>query len=325
MVSDAGILQAASEVTTASLSHGALLYASDEQYLRAVLPFVREGLSAREVVVVVTDQRRTSMIRSALGRAAAAVDFREPASSFDTPARAVSAYDRLLRDRREAGAPTVRMLAEPDFASSTGGESDWVRYEAVLNEVFATSALNVLCPYDHRHLPVWVLAHVGCTHPRLQENGRLEGSWAYREPTQLLRELASAPPPDPGPPVLRREADLASLAPIRQAFQQTVCEAGVSSSRAAELAIGLHEIVANALEHGSARAVLRCWHEDDRVVCEVSDEGPGLDDPLAGYFPPTEDQVDGRGLWLARQIFDSVELHPGRDGSGLCARLAACL
>ena len=55
------------------------------------------------------------------------------------------------------------------------------------------------------------------------------------------------------------------------------------------------------------------------LACHVHDLGHGLTDPLVGYFPPPQEPTSGRGLWLARQLCDSVEI--GTDDSGSHVRL----
>jgi anti-sigma regulatory factor (Ser/Thr protein kinase) len=40
----------------------------------------------------------------------------------------------------------------------------------------------------------------------------------------------------------------------------------------------------------------------------VSDHGPGLDDPLAGHLPPGHADVQGAGLWVARQLTSRLDL-----------------
>jgi hypothetical protein len=55
------------------------------------------------------------------------------------------------------------------------------------------------------------------------------------------------------------------------------------------------------------------------MMCEVSDTGAGLLDPLAGHLPPDPFAARGRGLWLARQFSDLVELHS--DPAGTTVRL----
>jgi anti-sigma regulatory factor (Ser/Thr protein kinase) len=55
---------------------------------------------------------------------------------------------------------------------------------------------------------------------------------------------------------------------------------------------------------------------DDRVVCTISDAGPGFDDPFAGYGPAHGDDLSrgGMGLWLARQLCDHVDITHDDDG-----------
>jgi hypothetical protein len=52
------------------------------------------------------------------------------------------------------------------------------------------------------------------------------------------------------------------------------------------------------------------------VLCTVTDQGPGLDNPLAGYTPIQTDDPHyaGAGLWLARQCCDQLDAIAGPDG-----------
>ena len=56
----------------------------------------------------------------------------------------------------------------------------------------------------------------------------------------------------------------------------------------------------------------------------MRDAGSGLPDPLAGYLPPDRRRFSGRGLWLAHQLCDSVEIvsHGARTDVYLRTRLA---
>jgi hypothetical protein len=65
---------------------------------------------------------------------------------------------------------------------------------------------------------------------------------------------------------------------------------------------------------------IRAGRVDGRFVCELSDGGPGHDDPLAGFTPPRK-SASCAGLWIARQLSDDVELIS--DPGGLTARLWA--
>ena len=74
------------------------------------------------------------------------------------------------------------------------------------------------------------------------------------------------------------------------------------------------ELAANSLLHGGGRGELRVWRDGAALVCEVSDTGT-IDDPLAGRRVPSLDRVGGRGLWLANQLCDLVQLRSGPAGT----------
>ena len=48
----------------------------------------------------------------------------------------------------------------------------------------------------------------------------------------------------------------------------------------------------------------------------ITDSGHSFADPLAGFWPAHGDDLGrgGMGLWLARKLWDSVDLLPGPDG-----------
>jgi hypothetical protein len=60
--------------------------------------------------------------------------------------------------------------------------------------------------------------------------------------------------------------------------------------------------------------MLRLWEQDDRLVCEVQDAGR-VEDPLVGRRPPSLGAVGGRGVWLAHQLCDLVQLRSGPAGT----------
>ena len=59
--------------------------------------------------------------------------------------------------------------------------------------------------------------------------------------------------------------------------------------------------------------MLRIWQDDATVVCEVRDGGR-IADPLADRRRPRLDQFGGRGLWMANQLCDLVQLRSLDDG-----------
>jgi anti-sigma regulatory factor (Ser/Thr protein kinase) len=74
--------------------------------------------------------------------------------------------------------------------------------------------------------------------------------------------------------------------------------------------LAVDEMTSNALRHGRPPVGLRLWLSDDRIVCTISDCGPGFDDPFAGYGPAHGEDLSrgGMGLWLARQLCDHVDI-----------------
>jgi anti-sigma regulatory factor (Ser/Thr protein kinase) len=74
-----------------------------------------------------------------------------------------------------------------------------------------------------------------------------------------------------------------------------------------ELVVAANEIVTNCLKHGGGHGRVIVWSEQRRVVCEVSCPGT-LADPLADRRLPDPDDPTGRGLWLANQLCDLVQI-----------------
>jgi anti-sigma regulatory factor (Ser/Thr protein kinase) len=89
--------------------------------------------------------------------------------------------------------------------------------------------------------------------------------------------------------------------------------------------LAVDETASNAIRHGAPPVGLRLWTSADRLVCTVTDAGPGPDDPFAGYGPAHGDDLSrgGMGVWLARQLCDHVDISSGPDG--VTVRLATAL
>ena len=84
--------------------------------------------------------------------------------------------------------------------------------------------------------------------------------------------------------------------------------------------IAVSEIAANTVRHARTQGSMEIWSEAGEIICEMRDGGVRFADPAsAGRQPPAADASGGRGLWLARQICDKVELHS--DSGGTTIRL----
>jgi hypothetical protein len=85
---------------------------------------------------------------------------------------------------------------------------------------------------------------------------------------------------------------------------------GLDAERTAGLSSAIRELTAAAIPG----CRLRIWTEPGALVCELSDPDP-VDDPLAGRVAPADDEPDARGLWLANQLCDLVQVRSSQDGS----------
>jgi serine/threonine-protein kinase RsbW len=115
---------------------------------------------------------------------------------------------------------------------------------------------------------------------------------------------------------------LGDLGELRRLVVSAAVEAGLSDRRASDLALACNEIATNAIVHGRPPATARIWGEDGKVVCEVTDAGGGIKDPHPGRDAPLPGAPGGRGMWLARQLTDELEIREG-GGCRVLVRAAA--
>ncbi|MGH9087930.1 MAG: ATP-binding protein [Acidimicrobiales bacterium] len=87
-----------------------------------------------------------------------------------------------------------------------------------------------------------------------------------------------------------------------------------------KLVIGAEEVLTNALLHGGPPRQLSVYTEGPALVCHVSDGGLDFADLLGAYLPPDQREAageGGRGLWIAHQLSDALELGTSATGTHL--------
>ena len=57
------------------------------------------------------------------------------------------------------------------------------------------------------------------------------------------------------------------------------------------------------------------------LVCSVRDRGR-IEDPLVGRERPRAEQASGRGLWIANQLCDLVQIRSGELGTEVRMRMS---
>jgi len=151
------------------------------------------------------------------------------------------------------------------------------------------------------------------THPFMSDLESFRKSGSYRG-----LEAISAPFADPledAPPSAARLAfDADSLGAVRDLVTGRAEEAGFDRETTDALVLAVNEIATNSVRHGGGFGVIRAWDDDGFLLCQVEDGGR-IDAPLAGRRQPVLDEPGGRGLWLANQLCDLVQVRTFENGN----------
>jgi anti-sigma regulatory factor (Ser/Thr protein kinase) len=169
------------------------------------------------------------------------------------------------------------------------------------------------CPYDVGELSAPIARAARDSHPVLVEVGSYRGSTGYGglHHVESIFRSELAPAPDGCTLIHFGGSDLVA---VRAEVARAAREAGLGSARGRSLTTAVAEIAADAERPGRGGGELRIWARPDALVCQITDRGR-RDDPLVGRRVPATDEVDDRGLWLANQVSDLVQVRSTPDGS----------
>jgi anti-sigma regulatory factor (Ser/Thr protein kinase) len=303
-------------------SHEAFLYASLPEFLDEVCGYLREGIERDEAVLVATGGERLAALRSLFG-GIPGVQILDMVEVGANPARIIPVWRDFLA-RNVAIGRAVRGLGEPIWAGRTEAElAECHQHESLLNLAFdGGPAWRLLCPYDVTALPGEVIEEARANHPMVLDTGAWSSSDRYRA-ERPRRALRHRPLPPPGEVPVELAFGTGELVAVRRLVETICAEHGMPSAAAEDLVLCVDEIAANSLMHGGGRGMLRVWREPSTLVCEVSDSGT-IADPLIGRESPSVERMGGRGVWLANQLCDLVQIRSGAAGTviRLHARLA---
>jgi anti-sigma regulatory factor (Ser/Thr protein kinase) len=292
--------------------HQAFLYAGDDEFIAGTLGFTQAAVAAQEPVLVMTDRDKVDRLRAALGRRAEGVEFADMATVGANPARIIPAWRRFAD--AHAGDSMLWGIGEPVWAGRSASELVECRHhEALLNLAFADApGFRLLCPYDISTLGPTVVAGARATHPVLYgSDGPYENAgFAGVDATALLGEEL----PEPPLAAARMAFGGDELRSVRRRVAQVAVAAGLGADEAHDLSLAVGELATNSRHHGGGAGVLRTWVEPAAVVCEVRDTGR-VHDPLVGRRRPTPTQAGGRGVWIANQLCDLVQIRSSPRGT----------
>lgn len=302
-----------------AFEHDALLYEGVDGFVDNMLPFVHGAFDREDAVLAVTSPRNISALREALGGDADRVDFHDSTMWYASTGKAFRGYADYVAAQPEG--QRLCAIGEPVWpVGRPEAVSEWARYESVLNVAFADAPAWIVCPYDAATLPDEILTHALETHPTTHARGHRVPHDGYVA-TETFWGSLDVRHPFAEPPRMRELPVTSELGALRAAVASEARRVGVDPQRLPEFLLAVHELAINALTHGGGDAVLRMWSEEHDFVCELADSGPGLERRYGGYVTPTSDDLRGRGLWLARQITDLVEVRSGPDGTRIRVRM----
>ena len=177
----------------------------------------------------------------------------------------------------------------------------------------------MVCLYDSAELTPSVLDDAGCTHPALLRPGSAEeSSPGYLGPDGLppgCDDPLACPPA--AAERLRYQRD---LRPVRSLVARCARGARLPARRITDLVLAASEVAANTLRHTRAGGTVHLWHDEQEILCQITDSGV-IADRLAGYRVPADDLPGGKGLWLVNQVCDLVEVRSSPDGTTICLHM----
>ncbi|MET9341280.1 sensor histidine kinase [Nonomuraea sp. NPDC003804] len=289
--------------------HPAFFYEDDREYLSGTVPFIRAGLAAGEPVAVSVPGPNLELIRDELGDEAQRVRMLDMTVVGRNPGRIIPGVLREFADHYPDR--HVRIVGEPIWAGRTGTEYPaCAQHEALINLAFQGRRATIVCPYDAKRLEPEILDDAALTHPLLQDAEGERASTAYA-PMRVI-EGYNVPLYEP-PAAVALSFDSTNLGQVRHLANEWATAAGLTGTRLDDVQLTVSELGANSLDHGGGAGVLRLWHEEGRMVCEVSDAGH-ITDPLAGRRPVDPRTPGSRGLLIVNLLSDLVRIHT-REGA----------
>lgn len=301
--------------------HEALFFASQQALLEASVPWLRAGLDAGEVIALACDADNNAALAAALGQRPA-VRMLPQERIYHKAVDAVAFYHDLITAAVAAGHPRVRVLGEVGFGTSERGREEWLLFEAVCNHALAPLPLWSVCAYYAPDLPQSLVDTARATHPWLRTADGTASNHDYVPPARLLN---GAGPNLPSPNAEAATVALAhndELRELRYLLRGRLDDLDTSPETADAVVLAVHEVASNALRHGGPPVRVTLWVTATHILCDVTDRGPGITDPLAGYTPPDPLRLPehGAGLWMTRRLCDDVTT--ARSPSGFTVRLA---
>ena len=295
--------------------HEAFLYADADEFLAGTVPFIQGGLEAEEPALVAVGRSRAEALRAELGTDGERVRFVDMEALGRNPARIIPFWREFVDENGGRDRP-LRGIGEPVWPGRSPAEVDECqRHESLLNYAFWDGpAWRLLCPYDSTGLEDDVLAAAHESHACVSGSAAdLDEAASDALGPSSCRPFAGALPARPaGATALG--FDRGGLHEARALVGDEARRAGLCADRTFDLVAAVGELTANSVMHGGGSGVLSLWIEAGAMLIEVEDTGR-IEAPLIGRLRPAATQEGGRGVWMANQLCDLVQIRSGREGT----------
>jgi anti-sigma regulatory factor (Ser/Thr protein kinase) len=313
-------VQATRATQAVRLRHTAGFHDSHADLVAQLTPLVVAAAERGEPVAAILRPVTEEALLHALGNGIELVPLALPESTETCSGQTVAAQRaRELRALTRGGARPITVVAEhiSRFDGSDGGF--WTELDAAMNVALAELPVTLTCFFPELPLHQSIIEGARRNHDLLLVGGRRLENAEHRTPREVLTEQPTSAPIVLRPPDIALTFGAWQLHEVRAAVERAALAADYQPDRAEDVVLAVNEVATNAVEHGGHEAELYLW-TDDALICEVHDHGE-LSDPLPGLQPPHPADPKGRGVWIARQLCDT--LHIWADGSGTHVRMKA--
>jgi hypothetical protein len=295
--------------------HEAFLYAGAVDFVDRAAPIILRAVAAEDPVLIAVDSAKIQLMRDRLGSASRSVVWKDIRSVGANPARIIPFWRRFVD--RHATHRQLLGFGEPIWRGRAPAELiEAQRHEQLLNLAFADAPnFMLLCPYDTEQLGAGVLREAHRSHPLIAESDGGRQSVDY---AGLAAMSAPDLPPLPEPAGEPVEFAVGTgNANVRSLLAHHGFAAGLGAARTDDLTLAIAAVTDGMGRPGVQQAV-RVWRESGSLLVDLRDLR-AADDPLAGREWPPPVERAARGLWMANQLCDLVQVR--RVGEGAVVRL----
>ena len=216
--------------------------------MASLVPWLKEALEQGQAAVAATAPAHIDLLRDGLGSDASKVAFIDQDEWYLRPAMTIAGWKEWLTKFAQRGFEYTRAIGEVKLRSdrSHTDELDQVRIEP--QRCFPGCSTWIVCPYDMRSLPKFIIEEVWRTHPTVW-NANRQASDRYVDPATLLTNIPEPMPAVVGDPFAELRIGTSPVE-VRKRAREAGVAARLSTERIDDLLVALNEIVANSITHG---------------------------------------------------------------------------